>query len=268
MIPKIIHLCWLSGDPYPPLIKDCIESWKRHLPDYEIWLWDTKRFDVKSVLWTKQAYECRKYAFAADYIRLYALYHYGGIYLDSDIFVYKSFDDLLDLSYFIGEDFIHLFEPAVIGCEPYNPWIAQVMKRYEERAFILPDGKYDMTALPIVFRQQLEGKWQFNLVNKIDEFSNKDGIMNVFRYDFFNSRDYIGEVRFQNSYCSHCFLGSWLKSETRMKTTLRKRLPRSFVNLLYFLRYKATDLTSRQIPFSDDRDLRLRLHMKDSSETL
>ena len=83
MIPKIIHLCWLSGDEYPPMIKKCIESWKRYLPDYEIMLWDTKRFDVNSVLWTKQAFECKKYAFAADYIRLYALYHYGGIYLDS-----------------------------------------------------------------------------------------------------------------------------------------------------------------------------------------
>ena len=115
MIPKIIHLCWLSGDEYPPMIKKCIESWKRYLPDYEIMLWDTKRFDVNSVLWTKQAFECKKYAFAADYIRLYALYHYGGIYLDSDVLVYKSFDDLLDLPYFIGEDFGYNLRKSLLG---------------------------------------------------------------------------------------------------------------------------------------------------------
>ena len=164
MIPKIIHFCWLSGDEYPPMIKKCIESWKLHLPDYEIILWDTKRFDVNSVLWTKQAFECKKYAFAADYIRLYALYHYGGIYLDSDIFVYKSFDDLLALPYFIGEDFVHLFEPAVIGCEAGLPWIETVLNRYRERPFIMNDGNMDICALPIVFRRQLGHLYSFKRI--------------------------------------------------------------------------------------------------------
>ena len=100
MISKVIHLCWLSGDPYPEKIKKCIDSWKRVLSDYEIILWDTKRFDLDSSIWVKQAFEAKKYAFAADYIRFYALYHYGGIYMDSDVEVLKSFDDLLHLPYF------------------------------------------------------------------------------------------------------------------------------------------------------------------------
>ena len=104
MIPKIIHLCWLSGDPYPKKIQYCIDSWKKYLPDYEIMLWDTKRFDVNSLLWTKQAFEAGKYAFAADYIRLYAVYNYGGIYFDSDVEVIKSFDELLNLPYFVGAE--------------------------------------------------------------------------------------------------------------------------------------------------------------------
>ena len=81
MIPKIIHLCWLSGDPYPRKIQDCLDSWKKHLPSYEIILWDTKRFNIHEVPWVEQAFNTKKYAFAADYIRLYALYHHGGIYL-------------------------------------------------------------------------------------------------------------------------------------------------------------------------------------------
>ena len=85
MIPKQIHLCWLSGDPYPAKIEKCLASWKKHLPDYEVVLWDTERFDLESVPWVKQAFEAKKYAFAADYIRFYALYNYGGIYLDSDV---------------------------------------------------------------------------------------------------------------------------------------------------------------------------------------
>ena len=63
MIPKIIHLCWLSGDPYPPKIAKCLASWKKHLPDYEVMLWDTNRFDLESSIWVKQAFEKKKYAF-------------------------------------------------------------------------------------------------------------------------------------------------------------------------------------------------------------
>ena len=29
MIPKVIHYCWLSGDPYPENIQKCISSWKK-----------------------------------------------------------------------------------------------------------------------------------------------------------------------------------------------------------------------------------------------
>lgn len=101
MIPKKIHYCWLSNDPYPEKIEKCINSWKEKLPDYEIIKWDLNRFPLEKSLWVKQAYEARKYAFAADYIRLYALATEGGIYLDSDVEVLKSFDDLLDFPYFV-----------------------------------------------------------------------------------------------------------------------------------------------------------------------
>ena len=101
MIPKVIHLCWLSGDPYPAKISRCLSTWKKYLPDYEVMLWDTKRFDLESSIWVKQAFEKKKYAFAADYIRFYALYNYGGIYLDADVTATGSFDAFLEKSLFI-----------------------------------------------------------------------------------------------------------------------------------------------------------------------
>ena len=72
MIPKIIHYCWLSGDEFPPLIQKCLDTWKEKLPDYEFILWDTNKFKLDDNIWVKQAFETKKYAFAADYIRLYA----------------------------------------------------------------------------------------------------------------------------------------------------------------------------------------------------
>ena len=84
MIPKKIHYCWLSNDVMPEKLQRCIESWKINLPDYEIIKWDLTKFPLEKNIWVRQAYERKKYAFAADYIRIYALVTEGGIYLDSD----------------------------------------------------------------------------------------------------------------------------------------------------------------------------------------
>ena len=96
MIPKIIHFCWLSNDPYPKEIRQCMDSWKKVMPDYEIKLWNMETFDVSSApVYVQEAVKARKWAFAADYIRMYALYTEGGIYLDSDVKILKRFDDFL-----------------------------------------------------------------------------------------------------------------------------------------------------------------------------
>ena len=155
MIPKKIHLCWLSGDPYPAKIARCIESWKTFLPDYEIVLWDTKRFDLDQSPWVREAFEKKKYAFAADYIRFYALYHEGGVYLDSDVEVVKSFDDLLDLPYFIGAEKAGTPEAAIIGAERGCDWIKQCLDYYDGRHFALADGSMDISKLPEIMDKQI-----------------------------------------------------------------------------------------------------------------
>lgn len=82
MIPKKIHYCWFSDEPYPDLVSQCIESWKKHLADYVFVKWDMNSIkDIDSV-WLKECIKVRKWAFAADYVRLWAVYHEGGIYLD------------------------------------------------------------------------------------------------------------------------------------------------------------------------------------------
>ena len=147
MIPKIIHLCWLSGDPYPPKIAKCLETWKKHLSDYEVILWDTYRFDLNSSLWVRQAFEKKKYAFAADYIRFYALYHFGGIYLDSDVEVLRSFNDLLDLPYFMGVEKAQTPEAAIIGAEKGCDWIKMCLDYYKDRPFVNEDGSLNIRNL-------------------------------------------------------------------------------------------------------------------------
>ncbi len=230
MIPKIIHLCWLSGDKYPVDIQECLDSWKKYLPDYEIWLWDTNRFDINSALWTKQAYQAKKYAFAADYIRLYALYHYGGIYMDSDVLVYKSFNDLLDLPYFIGQDYLGSFEPAIIGSEKGNAWIKDVLDAYVERPFVKSDGTMDIHNLPVMFFERLFPKYKFKSIHAKSEFAYNPQVISLFDKDFFNSRDNLTFIRTKKSYCAHKFTASWGKPQSGFRNCLYKLLPTWLLN--------------------------------------
>lgn len=233
MIPKIIHLCWLSGDPYPEDVKICLDSWKINLPDYDIWVWDTSRFDVNSTIWTKQAFENRKYAFAADYIRLYALYNYGGIYLDSDVIVYKSFDSLLQLPYFIGQSYSGAFEAAVIGAEKKTPWIGDILKRYDNRSFVKEDKSFDMIELPKIFTITLEEcNYKFYRLHSIEDYGQSSDCIYVFDKDFFNSRNSIEVQRTNKSFCAHNYLGSWTqqqKTTNSIKLLIKKIFPKSMI---------------------------------------
>lgn len=105
MIPKTIHYCWLSGEKMPADAVKCADSWKRRMPEYQLVLWDMNKFDINSHPFVKDACLSKKWAFASDYIRLHALYTEGGIYLDADVFVKKSFDDFLGNDFFSGVEY-------------------------------------------------------------------------------------------------------------------------------------------------------------------
>jgi hypothetical protein len=139
-IPKIIHYCWLSNDPIPPDYAKCMDSWKAKLSEYEFVLWDTKRFNINSTVWTNQSFEAQLYACACDYIRLYAIYNYGGIYLDMDMEVIKSFDDFLQNDLFLAYE-NHISENIEAGCFGAikgHPYISKCMKYFESRNFCDP----------------------------------------------------------------------------------------------------------------------------------
>jgi len=207
MIPKIIHYCWLSGGEYPALSKKCIDSWKKILPDYEIVLWDMKKDGIGEVPWVREAFNAKKYAFAADYVRFFALYKYGGIYLDADVEVLKSFDSLLNNRYFIGQEYSGDIEAAVIGCEPHEDWIKYCLDHYNNRHFVKSDGTYDMRPLPMLVN---ECKKKFDLeVKPFSFFSPKNYYSGLIESDL-------------NTYTIHHFDGKWENNTIGLR--LKKRL--------------------------------------------
>ena len=92
-IPKILHYCWFGGAPKPKNIQNCIRSWKKYCPDYEIIEWNEQNFDVSQSLYTRQAYDARRWAFVADYARLKILYEQGGIYMDCLLYTSDAADE-------------------------------------------------------------------------------------------------------------------------------------------------------------------------------
>lgn len=215
MIPKIIHLCWLSGDPYPSKITKCLKSWKQYLPDYEVILWDTNRFDVNSSLWVKQAFEKKKYAFAADYIRFYALFHMGGIYLDSDVEVLRSFNDLLDLPYFVGAEKSQMPEAAIMGAEKGCDWIGKCLEYYQGRSFIKEDGSLDIMVAPDMMVKQISQMKPLRVLSVEDSLNIRQLDMKkevlVFNDAFFSPKVFDSrEVEITPyTYAIHHFQNSW-----------------------------------------------------------
>lgn len=145
MIPKIIHYCWFGGKPLPELACKCIESWKKYLPEYEIIRWDENSFDINSNLYVKEAYENKKYAFVTDYVRLYAIYTQGGIYMDTDVEVRKPLDEFLKHQAFSGFESYHDIPTGIMASEKGFQGIKDQLDYYNNRHFVKEDGSFDMT---------------------------------------------------------------------------------------------------------------------------
>lgn len=122
-------------------VKENINSWKKYNPDYTIMEWNESNFDILSNQYVKEAYRMRKWAFAADYIRLWALYHYGGIYMDIDVECIRAFDDLLKNKIVLGFEGDYYFSNAVMLCEKNSSLIKYFLDKYKDRKFILKTEK-------------------------------------------------------------------------------------------------------------------------------
>ena len=131
MIPKIIHCIWFGKGEMNDRAKLCMESWKKVMPDYEIKIWTEEDITTEINDFMKQSYKAKKYAYTADVARLWVLYLYGGIYMDTDVEVYKPLDEFLDKEGFTGFEDIHYPVTATMGAVKGNPVIKMMLDYYE-----------------------------------------------------------------------------------------------------------------------------------------
>lgn len=226
MIPKIIHYCWLSNDPIPEELQKCMESWKKLLPDYEIMWWNFDRFPKEKSKWVKDAFDRKKYAFAADYIRLYAVYNFGGIYLDMDVEVLKSFNPLLDLKTMIcWQNEWPGLEVAAFGAEKGCSWLKDCLDFYNHREFVNPDGSFNTRPLPGVVEKIIREN-HYDLIDIKTEHEalsiQSDKTIPVLPADYFSPKSLkTNKIKTtDNSYSIHHFAGSWLPWYNRLETKI------------------------------------------------
>ncbi len=230
MIPKIIHYCWLSSDPIPADLLSCMESWKKFLPDYEFMLWNFERFPKDKSKWVRDAFDNKKYAFAADYIRIYALYHYGGFYLDMDVEVVKPFEPFLQLRTMIGYENGKTkgLEVAAFGVEKHSTWIKACLDYYDTREFINEDGSFNVQPLPGVVKRCVERNgFMFRDVSNIEEAIDVAlPQIPVFPYEYFSPKNHVnGKIyKSSNTYSIHHFAGSWLPWYFRVEQKFWEKL--------------------------------------------
>ena len=211
MIPKTIHYCWFGGAEKPTLIKHCIRSWKKRLPDYEIKEWNESNFDTNMAPFCQEAYAARKYAFVADFCRVYALATEGGIYMDTDVEVLKPYDDLLSLPAFTGYEGSK-FLPPVTGTMASiagGEWVKEQLSAYDGIHFVDKEGRMDLTTNTVRISAIMK---EGGFVQDGKKQIYKD--MHIFPVEYFCPRQTTGEILMTgNTYCDHHFMGSWSESK-------------------------------------------------------
>ena len=216
MIEKTIHYIWLGGKPEPKILQKCKKTWQKHCPDYKIVRWDESNLDVNSTIYTKQAYEAKKFAFVSDYFRFKILYENGGIYLDIDVKLLKNLDKFLDNEFFSGfEKGTTTVNPGLImGASKGSNIVKQLLDSYEGNTFLKEDGLLDLTTVCTRTTNELQ---KLGLVPE-DKTQSGEG-WTVFASEYFCplSYDKIEKKKTKNTHSVHLYYGSWVKPTFKSK---------------------------------------------------
>lgn len=228
MIPKKIHYVWLGNNSKNELVRSCINSWKKNLPDYQIIEWNEKNWDIEQNRFAFENYKAGKYAYTSDVIRLDVLKRFGGIYLDSDVLIHRSFNDLLDLHSFWGMMYDDAISTATIGTEPNNKFIDYLLEKYKkfDRQMILnkeiPDNNNG-----IISCAMLDYYPDFKLKNSRQKLPDQTVI---FPKEYFEFPTYNKSI----NYGEHLFTKTWSEEEySFIHNFLRKHLPNLIGKVAY-----------------------------------
>ena len=230
MIPKIIHYCWFGRNPLPKSAQKCIASWRKFFPDYEIKEWNEDNFDVNMIQYTKDAYAAKKYAFVSDYARFWILYHYGGVYFDTDVEVIRPMDDIIEKGAFMGLETSGHFGKGIIAVNPGlgmasrkdNSVYRVFLDEYDGLSFYDANNEISQySMIPMVSRYFID----CGLEGINDRIESISGI-NIYPMDYFNPYDSkTGNLSITgNTRTIHWYSASWLSWIDRTLLSMKRRV--------------------------------------------
>lgn len=241
MIPKIIHYVWINEDPrMPEKQKECIKSWRNLMPEYKLEFWDYNRCKDLRIKFIDDAIKAKKYAFATDVVRAVALYNYGGLYLDTDILLYKDLTPILNSSFvsfielhphlvknnnitFNKRLGIHRFEGfgllvACMASEKHHPFLLDIIKYYNSFRFKGRLKNFFMTYIADDIYASKLLPYGFQYKDKLQKLSSEITIYpsNYFRYCKADKES----SNTSNLYGSHLCYGTWQNKITPLNYCL------------------------------------------------
>lgn len=218
-IPKVIHYCWFGRKEKPDIVKKCIRSWEKNLSGYLVKEWNEDNFDLNCNPYVNMAYRSKKFAFVSDYVRVYALFHFGGIYLDTDVEVFKPFDNLLHHDSFWGFEQENFIATSTIGAAKGNQLIKIFLDSYQKKSFIRDDGNFDDLTNVAIITEILRNRG----LERSGEYQELEGLGVFYPQTYFSPYDYINCRKFitVETYTMHHFYKSWLPLKSRVKSNLK-----------------------------------------------
>lgn len=221
MIPKKIHYCWFGENEKPLLVIQCIKSWQKYCPGYEIMEWNSNNYDVHKNKYMEQAYQAKRWGFVSDYARLDIIYQYGGIYLDTDVELIRSLDDLLETDGYIGfekkadeeGDEVYVNTGQGFGASAFHPVVKAMLDIYKEIDFVEQE-KENLKTCPYYNTAALVklGMKKENVEQEICKF-------HIYPAEYFcpiNWKSHKCELT-DNTYSIHHFEASWLTEKEKKK---------------------------------------------------
>lgn len=210
-IPKIIHYVWCGTADLPEQDKKFIDGWQKLNPDFKIKRWSEKDIDLKKYPLVKKAIDEKRWALAADIIRMYAVFTEGGFYFDTDVELRKSLDELTKYDAVAGWEANFWFTTAAFGAAKNSPWIGKILKRYE-----LADPKQKITTdtfLKTVHSPSVYAKdfWPLELNGKTKTYESETGTLAVFAREYFSPKHYITgkDESTKNTIGYHHYASTW-----------------------------------------------------------
>lgn len=222
LIPKTIHYCWFGGGELPELARRCIDSWRTFCPDYEIVEWNERNYNLDLYPYAREAYDSGKYAFVTDVVRLYAMAHYGGFYMDTDVEVVASLEPLRRYEAVSGFESETEIPTGLMGSIPQQPMINELLSEYECVHFLDDSGRMDLTTNVV------------RITNACSAYgflpNNTFQVVNGFAFlpkDYLCPKDHAtGRInRTKNTIAIHHFNGSWQSDEDRFAKSVAEKMP-------------------------------------------